>query len=303
MTIEFNCPNCNSVIAFADQHAGKRAKCTTCGQGFVIPQKNYEKASKVKPPKEEKGDPIPGFYQAVLVDNWKVFTNIKNITGFAFIITAVVFKYFTSNLNFVMTMPSKSRPFDIYVPLGYVCRGISWGFLFWYYREIIYFIGFDQDEFPEVALEGFYSFVWKIFSSVYTLFSIFLVTCLPALVIYLVFENIFSEMPILFYSLITIGTFLVPAAIINMAVGKDLTLLRPDYLIIEAFGALGPYILIFVLFLIAIILQANVKQYQAGTTSGIGTFLLLNLAVQMVFVYAMRAIGLFYRHYSCHMPW
>ena len=98
MTIEFNCPNCESVIAFADKHAGKRAHCTTCGQSFVIPNKNHEKAQKIKAPKEEKGDPIPGFYKTAFVDNWKVFVNPKNITGFAFIITAVVFKYFRFNV-------------------------------------------------------------------------------------------------------------------------------------------------------------------------------------------------------------
>ena len=99
MTIEFNCPNCDSIIGFAEQHAGKRAQCTTCGQRFVIPSKNYEKAQKIKPPKEEKGEPIPGFYRAVFIDNWKIFFNPKNITGFFFILTMVVFKFFTANLN------------------------------------------------------------------------------------------------------------------------------------------------------------------------------------------------------------
>ena len=68
MTIEFNCPNCDALIAFGDIHAGKGGKCTTCGEHFIIPSKSFEKVEKVELP-EEKGFPIPGFYRAVFVDS------------------------------------------------------------------------------------------------------------------------------------------------------------------------------------------------------------------------------------------
>ena len=44
MTIQFNCPHCDAVIGFEDKYSGKRAQCTTCGQHFIIPSKNLEKA-------------------------------------------------------------------------------------------------------------------------------------------------------------------------------------------------------------------------------------------------------------------
>ena len=47
MTIQFNCPNCDSVMAFADKHVGKRAKCTTCGQRLIIPEKSGETGLKI----------------------------------------------------------------------------------------------------------------------------------------------------------------------------------------------------------------------------------------------------------------
>jgi hypothetical protein len=78
MTIQFNCPNCNAVIAFDDKHCGKRARCTTCGQLFIIPSKDNEKPKKVELPKE-KGQLIPGFYRAVFVDNWKLFLDSLTI--------------------------------------------------------------------------------------------------------------------------------------------------------------------------------------------------------------------------------
>jgi ribosomal protein S27E len=59
MTIRFNCPSCNELIAFADKHSGKRAHCATCGQQFIIPTEDKGKTKKIKSPKEE-AEPLPG---------------------------------------------------------------------------------------------------------------------------------------------------------------------------------------------------------------------------------------------------
>ena len=102
MTIEFNCPNCDSVIGFPDKHAGRQAHCTTCGQQFIIPNKSFEKAEKFKPP-EDNSEPEPGFYRAVFIDNWKLFINPKNITGLVFVTAAVCFKFFTGHVDYSWT--------------------------------------------------------------------------------------------------------------------------------------------------------------------------------------------------------
>ena len=65
MTIEFNCPWCGALIAFDGKHSGKRAKCLSCEQRFLIPAESFQKAKKVAPEPEPKEDPIPGFYRAV----------------------------------------------------------------------------------------------------------------------------------------------------------------------------------------------------------------------------------------------
>jgi len=305
MTIEFNCPHCDSVIGFAEKHAGKRAQCTTCGQRFIIPEKSYVKAKIIKPLREVPSEPIAGFYRAVLIDNWKIFINSKNITGFAFILAASGFYFFTANGNFSLSITGRGGGvITIFVPIGWTCTAISWGFLFWYYREIIYATGFDQDDFPEVILGGFYSFVWKIFESVYTLLIILLVVGLPAFIAYFILYQIKADLPALLYSLFSIGVFLLPGAVMNVAIGKDLTLVRPDYLFKQAFRDFVPNFIIFTLLAAAIFLQVHVKQYSKSlTTRQVEIYLSLNCAVQMLFVYAMRSIGLFYRHYSCHTPW
>jgi ribosomal protein S27E len=63
MTIQFNCPYCDALIAFPDRHAGKHARCLTCGQLFIIPSSDGEKPQKIEP-KIQKAEPVPGFYRA-----------------------------------------------------------------------------------------------------------------------------------------------------------------------------------------------------------------------------------------------
>lgn len=304
MTIEFNCPKCNSVIAFADKHAGKRAHCTACNQSFFIPDKSFGKIQTIKPPKEKLSDPIPGFYRAALIDNWKLFLNPKNITGFVFMMLAAVFYFFTAHLNFVMSIPTQAGgTIDIPVFLGWTCTGIAWGFLFFYYREIIYYTGFDQDKFPEVILGGFYSFIWKIVESCYSLFIIFIVAGLPALAIYLIFEQTFAGNPVIISLLFSFGLFLLPIAVMNVAIGKDLLLLRPDYLIKQVCRDFMPYLVIYFFLSAAIFLLIFSKQYTPRDPAQIRIGLLLSIVSQLMFIFAIRAIGLFYRHYSCHATW
>ena len=292
------------MIGFADKHAGKQAHCSTCGQQFIIPTKSFEKAKKIKTPKEkEKAEPIPGFYRAVLIDNWKIFFNLKNVTPLVFILTVVIFKFFTAHLNFDFSIAGDQIAFDFYIPLGWVCTAMAWGILFWYYREMIYSTGFDQEDFPQVVLGGFYSLIWKITQSVYTLFIILLVIGWPVIIAHFILKSIELESPLLFYSLISICVFLLPAAIMNIAMGRDITLLRPDYFLVMIFRASVPYFVVSILLGAAIVLQVFSRQYNPGDPSGTGWYLLLNYVTQLVLVFAMRAIGLYYRHYSCHAPW
>jgi len=302
MTIQFNCPNCRELIAFADKHHGKHARCTACGQRFVIPLAGDKAAKKIKPPKEQ-AEPIPGFYRAVFVESWKLFTNPKNATGFAFILVLVVFKFFTAGLNFSLFIQGNWLSFDFYIPLGWVLGGAAWGCLFWYYTEVIYSVGFDQDELPTVTIGGFYGLIWIILKSLYSMAMILLVVGLPYIIASLVLKWVQAESPMLLSALALGGLFLLPMAILTTAIGRDLTMLRPDYFLVPIFRAFGPYLVLVVWLGVAAGLQMYANQY-AGQSPVVATgHLLLNLTVQAFALIAMRSIGLFYRHYSCHLPW
>lgn len=94
MTIQFNCPRCGSLIAFADKHAGKSAKCMNCEQQLVIPAKTGQPPLKIEP--KVKTEPQPGFYHAVFVENWKIFCDKDNLTAIVFVIAAVCLKFFSA---------------------------------------------------------------------------------------------------------------------------------------------------------------------------------------------------------------
>ena len=135
MTIQFNCPSCDSLIAFDDKHAGKRARCTTCGQIFIIPSKDGEKPKKVKH-KVEKAEPDPGFYRAVFVDAWKLFFDPENAASLVFVAAVICFKFFLS--------PSMC--------CGYIAFVVVWGWLLGFYLNIIHETAFGIDKLPEIYL-------------------------------------------------------------------------------------------------------------------------------------------------------
>ncbi|MCH7558010.1 MAG: hypothetical protein IIB56_11205 [Planctomycetes bacterium] len=296
MTIQFFCPNCNEIIGFADKHSGKRARCTNCGQLFIIPTEDYKKPKKVELPKE-KGEPMPGFYRAVFVDNWKLFFNSENVTSLVFVIAAVCFKFFTAGSPCC----------------AFVTNYAVWGWLLGFYLNIIYETAFEIEKLPEIYLGTSITFVWYIIKPFF-LFSITMaVVQLPfiiTLILFkdegLTFENIRQAefgFRLLLQVLFILGLFLFPIAILTTAIGKDITMFRPDYFLAPVFKAFVPYVVTVVLLIAAALLETQTTQYTHAGLAVTAGHLILNLAVQVIAIIAMRSIGLFYRHYNCHLAW
>jgi len=302
MTIRFNCPNCNELIAFADKHSGKRAHCANCGQKFIIPSPEDKKPKKIKSPKE-RDEPLPGFYRAVFAGSLKLFTDRQNIDGLVFIATAVCLKFFTAGKNYTLSIPGRAYTFDLPIPIGHVLHVAAWGFLFWYYMEMIYTTAYEQDKLPDVIVGGFSGLLGRIVKSVYIFIIILVVVELPYLIAALISSWMGAEWPVLLQILMFAGLFLFPVAILSAAVGKDLTLLRPDYFLITIVRAFKPYLLTAILLGTAAALQLQASQYSGQSAAAATGYLLLNLAVQVIALIAMRSIGLFFRHYSSVLPW
>jgi len=297
MTIEFNCPNCGALIAFDSKYAGRRAKCLTCGQKLIIPATSFEKAEKVKPPAEPKGEPTPGFYRAVFIDTWKIFIHPKSVTPLAFVIAVVCFKFFLAQA----------------CCLKYVASVVIWGWLFGFYLNLIYDTAYDEDVLPEIHLGSALEFVWNILEPFFIFFYTLFLVELPFIIAFALLHgygvtpaNLWSGATLLHRFLQALalgGLFVFPAAVLTTAVGKDFLLLRPDYLIAPIIRAFIPYVVAGSLLVAACFLEYYTTQDSGADTLTLTRDLGLNLAVQLVAIFAMRAIGLLYRHYACYFKW
>ncbi|MHC4546463.1 MAG: hypothetical protein ACYTDW_19140 [Planctomycetota bacterium] len=306
MTIKFNCPYCNALIAFDSKHAGKRARCQTCQQLFFIPHKDDEKPKKIKTEEIEIAEPIPGFYRAVLVESWKIFTTQSNATPLVFVALVVCVKFFFGFLNFTLTIPGRGITLEVPMPLGTILTIAAWGALFWYYMQIIYSTAFNTEGLPPVYLGSFRKFMWNILKSIYMIFIILVVVELPYIIAAVITKSTGVEWPV-FLNILKVGClFFFPIAILTVAIGKDLTMLRPDYLLIPIFQAFKPYLVVAALLITVGVLEMHTKQFNPSakaTILSITGHLFLNLVIQVIAIIIMRAIGLFYRHYSDHLPW
>jgi len=285
MTIRFNCPNCNALIAFDSKHSGKRARCLSCGQLFIIPSRDNETPQKLEP-KIEKSKPLPGFYQAVFVDSWKLFINPSNATGLVFVAAAVCFKFFTGHTDYSFNM-GMGR---FQAPVGQIVTVAAWGCLFWYYMEIIYSAAFDIGRLPDVYMGGLFGFMWNIIKSVFLFAASLIAVLLPCIIAIVISNKIGTEWPILTNILAIAGLFVFPMAILTLSIGRDITMV---------------FQVVVGLFILAWQLQlwtAGYGRLLYKPTTVVALHLLANLTVQVIAIIAMRTIGLFYRHYSCHFP-
>lgn len=298
MTIRFNCPNCDELIAFADKYIGKQARCASCGQRFIIPSESKEIPKKVEPP-AEKAEPVPGFYRAVLIDSWKLFIKPQNATGLVFVIAAVCFKFFTGHTDYSFTMGM----FRVQAPVGLVVTLSAWGCLFWYYMEVICSTANNVDELPDVYMGGFFGFIWNIIKSL-SIFSIGLIAVLIPCAIFIILTG---STGVVSHLLSLVGLFAFPMAVLIFSTAPEvLMVFRQDYIYKPITKAFRPYLLTAGLFVLAWELQLRTFGYGGLIGSDnlvIGLHLLANLAVQALAVIAMRSIGLFYRHYSSYFPW
>jgi hypothetical protein len=299
MTVRFNCPNCDELIAFADKYIGKQARCASCGQLFIIPSENKQIPKKIEPP-AEKAEPVPGFYHAVLIESWKLFVRPQNATGLIFVMTAVCIKFFTGHTDYSFTIMDTFR---VQAPTGLIITLSAWGCLFWYYMEIISVTANYSNELPDVDMGGFFGFIWNVIKSLF-IFSIGLFSVLlPCIIIISITRNT----GIVARLLSIVGLFAFPMAVLTFSAGGDISMVfRPDYIYKPIAKAFWPYFLVATIFIVTWQLEMITIGYGKLIGSGylvIGLHLLANLAVQALAIIAMRSIGLFYRHFTCYFPW
>jgi hypothetical protein len=293
VTIQFYCPKCDTIIAFDRKHCGKRARCTTCGQLFIIPSEDFETPQKIEI-KVKRTDPLPGFYRAVFVDSWKLFIDSDNTTTLVFVLALVLFKFLLGTGICCMNI------------ISFV---VVWGWLLGFYMNIIYETAYEIDKLPKIYLGTSLTFLWYIFKPLCIFLWTMAVVQIPFVIAFgllqnrgLVGDNM-QQMGIVPLLLFILGLFLFPVAILTVAVGKNITLLRPDYLFKPVFKAFGPYLVVVTLLVAAGIIEMQTRSFTGINLVADVAHLVLDLIAQIIAILAMRAIGLFYRHYNCYFAW
>jgi len=298
MTIEFNCPNCGALIAFDGKHSGRRARCLTCGQKFIIPAESFQKPERIAPEPERQEDPIPGFGRAAFADTARLFFHPQNTTSLAFVTAVVCFRFFLAQ-DFCFLNP--------------ITAFIAWGWFFGFYLNIIYQTSYDEDVLPEIYLGTSLTFLWYVIQPLFVFCFTLILAELPFLITLALLKNTginltnfgsdIGPLHLLLQFLFILGLFVFPAAILTTSVGKDISMLRPDRLLAPIVHAFFPYVTIVLMLTAAWFIHAHAPQYTGAHPLITTLHLVLNLLVQVIAIFAMRAIGLFYRHYACHFRW
>lgn len=193
--------------------------------------------------------------------------------------------------------------------MNYISSVVVWGWLLGFYLNIIYETAYDIDNLPEIYLGTSITFIWYVIKPLAVFLFTMVVVQLPFIIALAILQrpDLAAEdswrAEIILQVLFAFGLFLFPAAILTMAVGRDFTLLRPDYVLAPIVRAFRPYLVVAGLLIAAGVLEMQAQQYTGQDVPAAAGHLLLNLAAQVVVIIAMRSIGLFYRHYSCYFPW
>jgi hypothetical protein len=188
MTITFRCPQCKGICAFATKYAGRQARCIRCQNHFIIPAKSDEKAEKIEIEYYNDGDAISGFYRAVFVKSWRLFTDPKSITSLIMVTAVVFFKFFLANQNYSIGiyLPVINDVMEIPLPFGKISAAVCWSILFWYYMEIINSVAFAVDEMPETDMGNCFETAENMIKSVYYFTVTFGFVQFPAIVTFFV---------------------------------------------------------------------------------------------------------------------
>ena len=152
-----------------------------------------------------------------------------------------------------------------------------------------------------------FGYLFLVLKSLYSFFIALVVVFLPAIIARMIFNAIGIQSKWAVFPFVMLGIFLFPMAVLTVSVSRDLTMLfRPDYFFRPVKKAFGHYLFLAGLFIIAWYLQ-YVSPYYEDVASRSDTVVWLNvliaLAIQIPTILAMRAAGLFYRHFFCYFKW
>ena len=299
MTISCKCPKCGQLCGFKDIYAGHRARCLQCSTAFIIPEQDGDVGQSL--PQEPAG-PLPGFYKAVLKENFKAFIQRESIIGLVLCIALTCFHFFIGDKDYSISLPGFRLPLFV----GWVVTFITAGYLLWYCVETINTTAFECDFLPDIYIGDGFAFVKEIAKSIYFFIVAFAIALIPAAIMINLLDAIGVSWQWLNTTILILSLTTVPMVLSMLACGiAPWMLFRFDRIFVIITKTLGPYMLTTAITVFAfslVFLTVGFFATHSEMTPSAAVMLTARLVAVFSTLFAMRTIGLYARHYFDCFP-
>jgi len=294
MTISCTCSKCGQICGFKDIYAGRKARCLQCGTVFIIPEQDGDVGLSLP---QEPVAPLPGFYKAVLKENFKAFVQRESIAGLVLCTALTLFHFFIGDKDYSFSLPGFRPPLFV----GWIVTFITAGYLLWYYIETIDETASGCDFLPEIFSGDGFVFVKEIVKSIYFFIVAFAIALIPAAIIVNLLDVIHISWQWLNVAIVILSLTTVPMVLSMLACGiAPWMLFRFDRIFVIIAKTFGPYMLTTVITVFSfslIFLTVGFFATNSATTPSAVVMLMARLVAVFSALFAMRTIGLYARHH------
>ena len=212
--------------------------------------------------------------------------------------------------------------FPVFGALVFVGKILVTGYFYAYMFAIIVETAAGQDELPDMP--GVTSIWEDVLRPFFLVIASGLYAFLPAIIVLIIYivrlvksggdtpdqrdiMEAIMAVPILLVLFIG-GLFVWPMIMLGLALSESLSVVRPDLVIRSIIGTIGPYIVCCVCILLSWVAWVWAEgSFVKNADGSLGTLLIAGLLSQIgglcIWIYAMRAMGLLYRHYKHRLAW
>ena len=298
MTITCTCPKCGRFCGFKDTHAGRRVRCLACNSRFIVPDHDGQTTRLLKPEPEA---PLPGFYRAALVDNFKAFIQKESLFGVILCVALTCFHFFAGNEDYSFTLGRFRPPLIIGWFVTFCCAG----YLLWYFMETIDTTAAGNDFLPEIFIGAGVVFIGEAAKSIYLFIAAFAIAAIPGAAFATLLEKLGISYPWLNMTIIMPSLSMLPMILCMLGSGiAPWKLFRYDLIIRIIAKTFRPYILTAMITFLALLAVYFTIGFFATNPDidrlCIPVMLALRLIAVFMMLFAMRAVGLYvYHYYRC----
>ncbi len=300
MTITCTCPKCDRFCGFKDAYAGRQVRCLACNSHFIVPDHDGQTARLLKPEPEAA---LPGFYRAVLVDNFKAFIQKESLFGIILCIALTCFHFFAGNEDYSFTLGAFRPPLAI----GWVVTFCCAGYLLWYLMETINTTTVGNDFLPEIFIGAGFVFIGEAVKSIYLFIVAFAIAAIPGAALGALLEKMGISYSWLNMIIITLSLSMLPMILCMLGTAvSPWKVFRYDLIIrviVKTFKAYFLTSAVTFAALLGMFMTLGLFSDQANSNQlKITAMLIIRLVAVSVMLFAMRTIGLYARHYYPCFP-